>query len=327
MGALGIEMKLQEDGYMVENSGTYFKIGLKEGRILERVVKGEAKDIVIREEGITENDFEQLFIGLREAGVIGEGVRHKKNILFYKIPLFAADKMFSCVAAFIHRKIDILKKVFLIVNIIAAMGLVLMIKNAGEIFSLSTFKLSIAEYVMLYLAFFLSVCVHEFAHGTVCRYVGGKVGTVGFIFIFFSPAMYCDISGIRMVEDRRKQIAASAAGVYVNIIGMSYAAILYAITKEPIFALYSILSLTTIVSNLVPVIRLDGYWILSFATGITNLYNKSLKSVDKLFKRCSTRERFIAIYGIVTYICMIMAIGSLGLTIINTAKYLISIII
>jgi putative peptide zinc metalloprotease protein len=130
-----------------------------------------------------------------------------------------------------------------------------------------------------------------------------------------------------MVEDRRKQIAASAAGIYVNILGMSYASIIYALTREPIFALYTILSLTTIVSNLVPVIRLDGYWILSFATGITNLYNKSLKGVGKLFTKCSARERFIAIYGIVTYICMLMAFGSLGITIINAAKYIINIII
>lgn len=326
MGALGIDIMLQEDGYMVENSGTYFKIGKREGHILERVVKGDDKEEIIQDEGITGEDFENLFLGLREAGVIGNEVKRKNNILFYKIPIFQADKIFSTVAGFIHRKKEFMKVILLIVNMIALAGLMLMVKNGGEIFALSSFKMSMMEYFLLYIVFFLSVCLHEFAHGTVCRYVGGKVGTVGLMFIFFSPAMYCDISGIRMVEDRRKQIAASAAGVYVNAIGMAFASIAFAFTNQAIFAAYAILSLTTIISNLIPVIRLDGYWILSFATGITNLYRKSLKGVDKLFKRSSPKERFIAIYGIVTYIFMSIALVSIGITIIGAINYLINII-
>lgn len=326
MEGLDISIKLQEDGYMVENKGTYFKIGKEEGRILERVVLGHDQDLIISEAGISKEQYEKLFVDLREAGVIGSEIKKKNNILFYKIPLFRADKLFSYVVDFIDRRKELLKILFLIVNVIAALGLLLMVKNGGEMFTLSTFKMSILEYILLYLAFFLSVCLHEFAHGMVCRYVGGKVGSIGLMLILFSPAMYCDISGIRMVEDRRKQIAASAAGVYVNLIFMAFASIAFAIERKPIFAAFAILSLTTIISNLVPVIRLDGYWILSFATGITNLYRKSLKGVGKLFKKSSAKERFIALYGIVTYAFILMAFGSLGLTIIGAAKYIVSII-
>lgn len=326
MEGLDIAIKLQGDGYMIENSGVYFKIGNREGHILERVVHGVNKEQIMQEEGITSEQFDQLLLGLREAGVIGNIDSKKNNILFYKIPLFEADRIFASVASFIHSKKEVLKILFLIINLMAAGGLLLMLMHVKEMFSLSTLKMSVFEYVLLYLAFFLSVCLHEFAHGTVCRYVGGKVGTVGLIFILFTPAMYCDISGIRMVEARRKQIAASVAGVYVNFIGMTFASIAFAFSKEPIFAAYVILSLTTIISNLIPVIRLDGYWILSFATGITNLYKKSLKGVGKLFSKCSAQERFIALYGILTYLFVIAAFGSLGVSIISATKFVINLI-
>lgn len=326
MEGLDIVIKLQDDGYMVENSGTYFKIGKREGHILERVVNGVDKELIIEEEGITREQFDELFIGLREAGVIGKEEKKRNNILFYKIPIFQADKMFSSVATFLHSNKEIVKILFLILNVFVVGGLALMMINGSEIFSLSTLKMSVFEYVILYLAFFLSVCLHEFAHGTVCRYVGGKVGTVGLMLILFTPAMYCDISGIRMVEDRRKQIAASASGIYVNIIAMSFASIAFAINQRSIFAAFAILSLTTIISNLIPVIRLDGYWILSFATGITNLYKKSLKGVGKLFVKCSIQERLIALYGVVTYLCLIVALGSLGISIISATKYVINLI-
>lgn len=327
MELYNIEMKLQGDGYMVENGGTYFKIGKREGHILERVLSGENNDLIIREEGITKAQFDQLFVGLREAGVIGNAVKKKNHILFYKIPLFQADKIFSSVADFINSNKKLLKILLIIINVITAGGLYLMLTNCKEMFSLSTLKLSAIEYVLLYLTFFLSVCLHEFAHGTVCRYVGGKVGTVGLMFILFTPAMYCDISGIRMVEERRKQIAASASGVYVNVVGMALASIAFAINRNPIYAAYVIISLTTIISNLVPVVRLDGYWILSFATGITNLYKKSLKGVGKLFIKSNAKERFIAIYGIVTYMFMTIALGSIGISIIGAARYVINLII
>lgn len=172
---IGIDIMLQDDGYMVGNSGTYFKIGKREGRILERVVKGDDKEIIINEESITKSDLEQLFIELQGAGVIGNSIKEKKSLFFYKIPLFQADKLFSLVANFINNKKEIIKKLFFIVNIMAIIGLIFMIKNSREMFLFTSFKMSITEYVLLYVAFFLTVCLHEFAHGTVCRYVGGKV--------------------------------------------------------------------------------------------------------------------------------------------------------
>ncbi len=218
----------------------------------------------------------------------------------------------------------LLTKLFLLLSMgTIAVRMTVLINNLSEISRHNMLALSFKEYVFLYAAFLLTVCCHEFAHGIVCKYYGGKIGTLGFMLILFSPAMYCDISGIRMVEDKKKQMLASFAGSYVNILFMSIASMYYVKHTTAVVAGFIWLSLTTIISNLIPFIRLDGYWILSFATGITNLYKKSLKSVNKLFIKCTKKERFLAIYGSITYAFMCVALVSAALSGVKAVKYVI----
>lgn len=327
MSELDVAITLQKDGYMVENSGTYYKVGKREGRILERVVNREDTKHILNEEKITEEQLNQLLESFKSMGVIGEQQKKKNHILFYRIPLLEADGMFGGIVD-ILKKHKVVDKVLLLLSIVVILvGSIFMTIHLGDIFSLSTLQLSWTGYVILYLSFLITICLHEFAHGIACKYVGGKVGTLGFMLIFFSPAMYCDISGIRMVDDKRKQIIASSAGIYVNVFFMAVASIIFAVWPLPIFAAFIIMSFTTIISNLIPVIRLDGYWILSFATGITNLYKKSLKGVGKLFGNYSLQERFIAVYGIITYIFMAVALGSVCVSVIGVVQYVVEIFI
>ncbi len=326
MSELNIAMKLQEDGYMVENCGVYFKVGKREGKILERVVNRENTEHILEEEKITGEQLKQLLESFRNMGVIGKQ-KKKNHILFYRIPLFEADAMFGKAAEILKRHKKVGKAVLMLSMLIIVFGCVLMGIHLGEIFNLSVLRLKGIEYVALYLTFLISVCLHEFAHGIVCRYVGGKVGTLGFMLILFSPAMYCDISGIRMVEDKRKQVLASSAGIYVNLFFMAAASILFVIHPRPLFAAFIIMSFTTIISNLIPVIRLDGYWILSFATGITNLYKKSMGGVSNLIKKCSPQERFIAVYGVVTYMFMTVALGSACVSAIGAVNYVVRLLV
>ncbi|MDE6433098.1 MAG: M50 family metallopeptidase [Lachnospiraceae bacterium] len=327
MSGLNITIKPCEDGYMVENGGVYFKIGTREGRILEKVVNNEDTSSILEKENITEEQLKQMLDTFREMGVIGRQKKEKNHILFYRIPLFEADRMFSTIVTAIREHKILYKVLFWISVAVVLLGIILMGVYMRDIFNLSVLHLNWMEYVMLYLIFLISVCLHELGHGIVCKYVGGRVGTLGFMLIFFSPAMYCDISGIRMVEDKRKQIMASSAGLYVNLVFMSLGSIAFAIQPRPLFAAFIVMSFTTIISNLIPVIRLDGYWILSFATGITNLYKKSLRGVGKLFTNCSFEERFIAVYGIVTYIFIVIALSSICLSAIGGVQYVLNILV
>ena len=200
-----IAIKKQSNGYMVENEGTYFKIGEQEGRVLERLARQDRIEDIAADEKVSTGDIEQLIEECKKIGLLGKQ-KKKNHILFYRIPLFQADKLFEKLVGILCRNRVIIQLLLLLSLGTIGVGIILLGKNMKEIASHNMLAMDVKEYVFLYIAFLLTVCFHEFAHGTVCKYFGGKVGTLGFMLILFSPAMYCDISGIRMVENKKKQI-------------------------------------------------------------------------------------------------------------------------
>ena len=285
MEEMNIVISLQGEHYMVEHAGSYFKLGLQEGRILERLSQNEDTAHILKEEKLTEEQLNQYIEAFRKVGVIGQPRKRKNHILFFRIPLFQADTMFTNIVEYINKHRKVAKYLLILSMFISLVGCILMGINYSDIYSSSLLHLELWEYITIYVVFLLTVCLHEMGHGIVCKYNGGKVGTVGLMLILFSPAMYCDISGVRMMHDKKKQIMASAAGIYVNLFFTGLTSIIFVIKPYPLVAAFIVLNVTTIISNSIPVVRLDGYWMLSFATGITNLYKRSLKGVGNLFKK------------------------------------------
>lgn len=294
------EISINEDNYIINHNDNYFKMGLAEGQLFEALYNGKDFDYILNTYNITEEDLARFIDILRKNRIIGLSQKRKKNIFFYKIPLINADALMNKITSFIIKKSNFFKLLFFIYNLIIIVGLLYFVSNLKSIFKLDSVTLPIGQYIILYVLMLLSVILHEFSHGITCKLFGCKVGTMGFILIFFSPAFYCDISGIRMINDKRKQIFTSFAGIYFNIFLVALSAIFYKNTDSPFFASFLLLNLVMILSNIVPLLKLDGYWMLSFATGITNLYSKSIKGIHLIWKGKNKQEKFIGWYGIFT---------------------------
>lgn len=305
------EISINEDNYIINHNDNYFKMGLAEGQLFEALYSGKDFDYILNTYNITEEDLSRFIGILRKNNIIGAPRKRKKNIFFYKIPLINADTLMNKITSFIKKNSKLFKILLFMYNLIIIVGLLYFILNLSSIFKLDSVTLPIGQYILLYVLMLLSVILHEFSHGITCKLFGGKVGTMGFMLIFFSPAFYCDISGIRMINDKRKQIFTSFAGIYFNIFLVALSAILYMIAKKPLFASFLLLNLVMILSNIVPLIKLDGYWMLSFATGITNLYSKSIKGINLIWKGKSREEKFIGWYGLVTIVFAVTSILSL----------------
>ena len=74
--------------------------------------------------------------------------------------------------------------------------------------------------------------MHEFAHGLTCRYFGGKVREVGFMLIYFMPALYCNVSDAWMFTERRQRIWVMAAGGYFQLIVWGMATVVWRVVAE-----------------------------------------------------------------------------------------------
>jgi putative peptide zinc metalloprotease protein len=122
--------------------------------------------------------------------------------------------------------------------------------------------------------------VHEFAHALAVRRWGGQVREAGVSLFLLMPLPYVDASAANLFAHRYQRAWVSAAGIAAELACASLALTLWAITSP---GLVNDLALTaamvggvsTLVFNANPLMRLDGYYLLSDAAGLPNLAMRS----------------------------------------------------
>ena len=138
---------------------------------------------------------------------------------------------------------------------------------------------------------------HEFSHGLTCRHFGGQVTEVGFMLIYFSPAFYCDVSDAWMFPKRRQRMFVTLAGSYSQLILWGLCTIVWRVT-EPDTYINHIMVVVVLFSglqtlfNLNPLIKLDGYYMLSDYLEIPNLRSKAFSTLWNWITRSPKRKTF-----------------------------------
>jgi putative peptide zinc metalloprotease protein len=117
----------------------------------------------------------------------------------------------------------------------------------------------------------LAAAFHEFGHATGCRYGGAEPGAMGFGIYLVWPAFYTDISdSIRL--GRGGRLRADLGGIYFHalfILGLVGA--FFLTHFEPIL-LVALLLQIEIVRQMLPLLRFDGYFVVSDLVGIPDLF-------------------------------------------------------
>jgi putative peptide zinc metalloprotease protein len=122
--------------------------------------------------------------------------------------------------------------------------------------------------------------VHEFGHGLTCRHFGGECHEMGVMLLVLTPCLYCNVSDSWMLPNKWHRAAIGAAGMYVELVMASIATFLWWFSEPGLFhhlclAVMFVCSVTTVVFNANPLMRYDGYYILSDLSEIPNLRQKA----------------------------------------------------
>ncbi|MFF7053632.1 hypothetical protein ACFY94_35285 [Streptomyces griseorubiginosus] len=137
--------------------------------------------------------------------------------------------------------------------------------------------LEVLDQPVLILAVFLltvaSLVFHEFGHASACRYGGARPGCIGCGIFLIWPSMYTDVTDVYRIG-RGGRIRTDLGGVYFNVVFMLGMAGLYFATGEPFFLAAVYLGHFEILEQLMPAVRLDGYYILGDLAGVPDLYGK-----------------------------------------------------
>ncbi len=135
--------------------------------------------------------------------------------------------------------------------------------------------------------------LHEFGHGLACRHYGGECHEMGLMFLVFSPCLYCNVSDSWMLPNRWQRIVISAAGIYVELILASICSLAWYFTHPGILNsvllnVVFICSVNTLFLNGNPLLRYDGYYILSDLIDVPNLAAQSREAFWKPLRELFT---------------------------------------
>ncbi|HDR7325878.1 hypothetical protein JDS97_26980 [Bacillus cereus group sp. N18] len=150
--------------------------------------------------------------------------------------------------------------------------------------SVSLHNINISTFIIMYILIIFTLFIHECAHALSCYYFGGKVKEVGAMLMYMSMAFYCNVSSIYLFQKKSHRLIVLLAGIFSQLflsaiaVIISYFAFLNGF-KIDIILYYIAFNSISILFNLSPVIKLDGYWILVQLTNITNLREKSFKYI------------------------------------------------
>ena len=126
--------------------------------------------------------------------------------------------------------------------------------------------------------------IHELGHGIMCKHFGGECHEIGFMLLVLTPAMYCNTSDSWVLPNKWHRIAIGAAGMYVEIVIAAICTFVWWYS-QPGFLHYFCLnvmflsSVSTILFNANPLLRYDGYYMLSDFLEIPNLSQKSKMAI------------------------------------------------
>ena len=148
--------------------------------------------------------------------------------------------------------------------------------------------------ILLALAFFLTF-MHELGHAVVISRYDRKVKSAGFMIYFGAPAFFVEATDSLML-DRRQRIVQSSAGPFTELIIAGVASLaVFAFPTSPVAGLlykFAWLNYLVIFLNLIPLLELDGYWILSDAIQVPDLRPRSLRFIQHdLWHKLRVRER------------------------------------
>jgi len=174
--------------------------------------------------------------------------------------------------------------------------------------------------VLLWFVYPVVKALHELGHAYATRRWGGEVHEIGIMLLVLSPVPYVDASAAWGFRDKRKRMVVGAIGIAVELF-LGALALFVWLAVEPgavrsiAYNVMLISGVSTLLFNGNPLLRFDGYYVLSDAIEIPNLGSRANQYLGYLFQRHvfgvadaedpahTTGERiWMVVYGIASFV-------------------------
>jgi putative peptide zinc metalloprotease protein len=205
------------------------------------------------------------------------------NIMFMRFPLLDPDRFLVRTLPWVGKLISLFGAALWL--FVIAFGLEFVLSSFGALKAQGEGILATNNLFLLYLGTVGVKTLHEFGHAYFCRKFGGEVHVMGIMLMIFTPMPYVDATSSWSFRERWKRVLVGAAGMITEIFFAAIAAFVWSRTGPGIihslaYNIMFVASVSTVIFNINPLMRFDGYYILSDLLEIPNLSQRATQQLQ-----------------------------------------------
>ncbi|CAG0993572.1 putative peptide zinc metalloprotease protein [Phycisphaerales bacterium] len=212
------------------------------------------------------------------------------GLMYFKMRLFNPDAILAWLEPIFRPLISPVGFVLWCLWILAAIGFVV-VPNWSVLISGVDSAVAPSNWGWMFAIFVVLKLIHETGHGLICRRFGGQVPEFGAMLLVLIPAPYVDASSAWAFPSKWRRMAVGAGGMIFELTVAAAAAftwmntasdsLLHQLAYNAIFSA----SVSTVLFNANPLMKFDGYYILSDLLEVPNLMQRSTGMLKFLIQR------------------------------------------
>lgn len=210
------------------------------------------------------------------------------GFLAIKVPLIDPDRA-------LDRSMPLIRLIFgpvgaLCYVVLLVLGIKALTDESQRLFDQSAGLLAPGNLGLLYVGLVLAKLVHEFGHAAACKRYGGEVHKMGVMLLLFAPLPYMDATASWGFRSRFHRMLVGASGVLAEFAVAAIAALVWAhsapgVVNALAYNVIFVASVSTLLFNLNPLMRFDGYHMLVDWLDVPNLFQRSRDQLKYLGER------------------------------------------
>ena len=214
----------------------------------------------------------------------GGFLRGLSRLMFVQIPLLHPENFLKATAPAVRLALNPLTRALLVLCGLA--GLYLALPRWEDYWHDCLESVAVGRIPALAIALVAVKLMHEFAHAYAAALAGARVSAMGIAFIFCLPLPYTDVTDAWRLPWRRRLVVASA-GMLAELAVAGVALFLWSLSPPgeaavTLARLSSVALVSTLLTNLNPGPRFDGYYILCCLFRLENLRPRAMAELRRL---------------------------------------------
>ena len=200
--------------------------------------------------------------------------------IFFRIPLFRPHKFLSATAPYLN--VLFKKQSWAIILTTGLIGLFFAARQWEQFLATFMYFFTLEGFFFYALTLTLIKTLHELGHAYTAHHFGAHVPVMGIAFLLMFPVLYTDTTDAWRITSRRKRALIDAGGMIVEFAIACIAIFLWSFlpdgpARSTAFFVATSSWLLSLMVNLNPCMRFDGYYLLSDLCGFQNMQSSGFQ--------------------------------------------------